>query len=57
MSGTSYDESNWVGYPIEEKIEGGSHESFDVSGDILDFFADKGITAGGLLRNYQGITG
>ena len=35
--GTSSDESNWVGYPVEENIEGGSHDSFDVSGDILRF--------------------
>ena len=35
--GTSFFESNWVGYPIEENIEGGSRESFDVSGDILIF--------------------
>ena len=33
--GTSPAESNWVGYPVEEKIKGESHESFDVSGEIL----------------------
>ena len=37
VSGTSSDESNWVGYPVEENIRGESHESFDVSGDILTF--------------------
>ena len=26
VSGTSSDESNWVGYPVEEKTEGESHE-------------------------------
>ena len=36
--GTSSDESNWVGYPVEEKIEEESHDSFDVSGDILRFY-------------------
>ena len=35
VSGTSYAESNLVGYPFEENIEGESHESFDVSGEIL----------------------
>ena len=25
VSGTSSVGSNWVGYPVEEKIEGGSH--------------------------------
>ena len=35
--GTSFDESNWVGYPIEVNIEGESHESFDVSGEISTF--------------------
>ena len=33
--GTSSSESNWVGYPFEYNIEGDSHESLDVSGDIL----------------------
>ena len=37
LSCTSSDESNWVGYPVEENIEGEIHESFDVSGDILKF--------------------
>ena len=35
VSGTSSSESNWVGYPVEDNIEGESHESFDVSCDIL----------------------
>ena len=26
LFGTSSAESNWVGYPVEEKVEGGSHE-------------------------------
>ena len=30
VSGTSSDESNLVGYPIEDNIEGARHESFDV---------------------------
>ena len=34
---TSSDESNWARYPVEENIEEESHESFDVSGDILKF--------------------
>ena len=37
VSGTSSAESNWFGYTIEENIKGGSHESFDVSGEILKF--------------------
>ena len=37
LSGTSSAESNWVGYPVEEKIEGESHESFDVLDEILKF--------------------
>ena len=37
VSGTSSAESNWVGYPVEENIEGGSRDSFDVSGEILKF--------------------
>ena len=37
VSGTSSSESNWVGYPVEENIEGGSRESFYVSCDILMF--------------------
>ena len=40
--GTSSVESNWVGYPVEENIEGGIHESFYVSGDILNFLCRKG---------------
>ena len=52
LSGTSSAESNWVGYPVEENIEGESHDSFDVSGEILNFFfAEKRIT-GGLQGNY-----
>ena len=35
VSGTSSAESNWVGYPVGENIEEESHESFNVSGDIL----------------------
>ena len=35
VSGTSSDESNWVGFPIEENIEGEIHEYFNVSGEIL----------------------
>ena len=45
VSVTSSAESNWVGYPVEENIEGESHKSFDVSGEILNYiFSDKGIT-------------
>ena len=59
--GTSSTELNCVGCPIEENIEGGSHESFDVSGEILEFSLQTrellwGIT-GGLLGNYWVITG
>ena len=35
VSGTSSTESKWVGYPIEYNIKGESHESIDVSGEIL----------------------
>ena len=35
VSGTSYFESNWVGYPVEDNTKGEGHESFYVSGDIL----------------------
>ena len=35
ISSTSSAESNWVGYQVEEYMKGGSHESFDVSGEIL----------------------
>ena len=49
--GTSSDESNWVGYPVEENIEGGSHELFDVSGDVLKF----SLQTRELLGNYWGI--
>ena len=48
VSGTSYDESNWVGYPVEENTKGESHESFDVLGDILTLFLQKRE----LLGNY-----
>ena len=48
LSGTSSDESNWVGCPVEDKIEGGSHESFDVSGEILKF----SLQTRELLGNY-----
>ena len=37
VSVTSFDESNWFGYPVEENIKGESHDLFDVSGDILKF--------------------
>ena len=37
VSGTSSAESNWVVYPVDENIEGESHESFDASGEILKF--------------------
>ena len=37
VSGTSSAESNWVGYRVEENIEGEIHESFDVLGEILNF--------------------
>ena len=48
LSGTSSDEPNWVGYPVEENIEWESHDSFDVSGDILGFSLQKNE----LLGNY-----
>ena len=41
VSGTSSAESNWVGYLIEDIIEGESHESFDVSGEVLKFSFQK----------------
>ena len=61
LFGTSSAESNWVGYPIEENIEGGSHETFEVSGDIFKFSLQirkllLGIT-GELIENYWGIAG
>ena len=37
VSGTSSDESNWVGYLVEDNIKGESHESFDVLDEILKF--------------------
>ena len=37
VSVTSSDESNWVGYQVEENNEGEINESFDVSGEILRF--------------------
>ena len=46
--GTSSAGSNWVGYPVEENIEGEIHESFDVSGNILKYF----LQTGELLGNY-----
>ena len=52
VSGTSSAESNWVGYPVEEKIEWGNHESFDISGEILKF----SLQTRELLGKYQGIT-
>ena len=37
VCGTSSAESNWVGYPVEENIEGESQESFDVTSEIFKF--------------------
>ena len=37
VSGTYSARSNLVGYPIEEDIKGESHETFDVSREILKF--------------------
>ena len=46
--GNSSAESHWVGYPVEENIEGEIHDSFDVSGEILKFSLQKNE----LLGNY-----
>ena len=52
LSGTSSAESNWVGYPVEENTEGGSHESFDVSGDNLTFHLQTGEVLGKYWGNF-----
>ena len=41
-------ESNWVGYPIEENIEGENCGSFDV---LRDFICRKRNSCGVLLAN------
>ena len=60
VSGTYSSESNQVGYPVEENIEGESHESFDFSGDILIFSLQTRellwVITGELLMSYWGIT-
>ena len=38
MSHTSSSESNWVGYPVEDHIEGEIHDSYDVSGKIMKIY-------------------
>ena len=48
VSGTSFNKSNWVGYPVEKKIKGESHNSFDVSGEALKF----SLQTNELLGNY-----
>ena len=42
MSSTLSAESNWIVYPVEDNIEGESNESFDVSGEILNFLCRQG---------------
>ena len=48
VSVTSSTESNWTGFPVEENIEGGGHESFDFQVIFLIFIFRQG--------NYWGIT-
>ena len=38
VSHTSSSESNWVGYPVEDHIEGEIHDSYDVSGKIMKIY-------------------
>ena len=56
LSGTSSAELNWVGFPVEENIEGESHDSFYVSNEILKFSLQKKMNYWGVtresLRNY-----
>ena len=48
VSGTSSAESNWVGNPVEDNIEGESHDSFDV----LDKISKFSFQAMEILGNY-----
>ena len=60
ISGTSSTESNLVRYPVEENIEGGSHDQIDVSGDISGFLCRQRnywVITRELLGNYWGIPG